>query len=430
MVSSTAVNSLDEVFINLASRALMSVHLEVRVTGQIDVDRLAGAIRSALSIHPMARARLAPTSWSARRLQWEIPAHADHVAVSVTDEPIDVVRSRLLSRQPDLYVSPAFLPVVVRHPEGDHLVLNLHHAIFDGMSALRLLRSIAHAYAGELDQPGGPELEIARDLTSLVGARSMKDLAPRAAKVGRDVLDRARLTRVAEDGGDPGDASFAVTTLRLAPDETEAVLRRRPTGATVNDIVLAAHTLSILRWNRAHGARLGDRVSTMMPVNLRPTEWATEVVSNFASYLAIMIPTSVPDDLTTATAMVREHTAPAKENGAAGWVVDLLEPGNIVPAIARKAFAGLLPLVEKHFIETTVLSNVGRVELPAFGDAGEVQEVWFTPPGMAVSGLMPIAVGVVGVGRELFIAFRTDRRVVSDAAAAEFAELFRATLTG
>ncbi|UUZ58689.1 hypothetical protein [Nocardioides sp. B-3] len=198
----------------------------------------------------------------------------------------------------------------------------------------------------------------------------------------------------------------------------------------MNDLVPAAHALSILRWNRAHGAKLGDRVSIMMPVNLRPAEWSTEVVSNFASYLAIMIPSKVPDDLTAATAVVLEHTGPVKENGAAGWVVDLPAPSNVIPAAARKAFTGLLPPVQKQFIETTVLSNVGRLSLPGFGDAGEVTEVWFSPPGMAVSGLMPIGVGVVGVGKELFIAFRTDRRVLSDQAAAEFVELFRQTLTG
>lgn len=430
MTTSLPVTSLDEVFITLADRALMSVHFEVRVSGSFDVERLTAAIRAALDKHPMARARLAPTGLMARRLQWEIPDTADHLALSVTDEPIDVVRSRLISRQPDLRVSPAFFAVVVRDPAGDYLVFNLHHALFDGMSIVRLFTSIARAYAGDVDVPGGPELTQARDLTELIGSRSLKDLAPRAAKVGKDILDRARLTRIADDGGVPGTAAFGVTTLRLTEDETAAALALRPPGATVNDLAIAAHTLSILRWNRDHGAKLGDRVSTMMPVNLRPAEWSTEVISNYASYLAIMIPSNVADDLTVATAVVHEHTGPVKDNGAAGWVVDLLEPSKVIPAAARKAFAGLLPLVERQFIETTVLSNVGRLTLPGFGDAGVVEEIWFSPPGMAVSGLMPIAVGVVGLGKELLFAFRTDRRVLSDEAAAAYVELFRTTITG
>jgi NRPS condensation-like uncharacterized protein len=430
MTTTIPVNLLDEVFINLATRAAMSVHFEVRVAGAFDLDRLTEAIRVALGKHPMARARLAPTTLTARRLQWEIPDEVDHLAVAVSDDPIDVVRSRLLSRQADLYVSPPFLAVVVRDPQGDHLMLNLHHAIFDGMSVIRFVTSIARAYTGASDVPGGPDLAEARDLNKLIGSRSLKQFAPRAAKVGKAILDRARLTRIAEDGGVSGDATFAVATLRLSAEETATALALRPDGATVNDLVMAAHTLTILRWNRAHEANLGDRVSIMMPVNLRPAEWSTEVVSNFASYLAIMIPSNVPDDLTAATAVVRKHTGKVKDNGAAGWVIDLLEPASLIPAAVRKASAEFLPLVQKQFIETTVLSNMGRVDLPEFGDAGETKEIWFSPPGMPVGGLMPVAVGVGGVGKELFITFRTDRRMLSDEAASEFAELFHQTLIG
>lgn len=428
MTTTIPVTSLDEAFINLAAKAVMSVHFEVRVSGRFDTDRLAAAIRQAVSLHPLARARLARANVSARRLYWEIPDDADHLALEVTDEPISVVRSRLLSRLPDLGVSPAFLPVVVRDPHGDHLLLNLHHAVFDGMGAIRLLTSIARAYAGEVDEPGGPDIDTARDLAAIAGSRSLKDLIPRAAKLTKDVLDRKRLTRIAADGGEPGDATFSVATLRLSEEETAAALALRPKGSTVNDLALAAHALTILRWNRSHGALIGDSVSIMMPVNLRPAEWSTEVISNFASYLAVVIPASVADDLTEATAVVHEETRPVKENGAAGWIVDILDRGNDVPAVARKAFASLLPLVEKQFIESTVLSNVGRVNLPGFGDAGDVNEVWFSPPCMA--DLMPVAVGVAGVGKELHITFRADRRILSDEAAADFAALFRQVITG
>ncbi|UUZ58688.1 condensation domain-containing protein [Nocardioides sp. B-3] len=228
MTTTTPVNPLDEVFINLATRALMSVHFEVRVAGRFDVDRLTEAFRAALGKHPMARARLAPSSLVARQLQWEVPDEVDHPALSVSEEPIDVVRSRLLSRQPDLDVSPTFLAVVVRDPEGDHLLLNLHHAIFDGMSTVRLFTSIARAYAGEPDETGGPDLAVARDLRTLLGSRSLKELAPRAAKVGKDILDRAGLTRIAEDGGVPDSTTSAVTTLRLSPEETATALAVRP----------------------------------------------------------------------------------------------------------------------------------------------------------------------------------------------------------
>ena len=428
MTTTTPVTSLDEVFLNLAAKAVMSVQFEVRVSGSFDTDRLAGAIRHAVALHPMARARLAGSTLLARRLQWEIPDQADHLALSVTDEPISVVRSRLLSRQPDLNSSPAFQPVLVRDPGGDYLLFNLHHAVFDGMGAQRLFVSIARAYAGDPDELGGPDLASARDLNAIAGSRSLKDLTPRAAKIGKDIIDRKRLTRIGADGGSPHGHQYSVTTLRLSQEETAAAVALRPKGATVNDLVLAAHVLTILQWNRDHDAVIGDSVSIMMPVNIRPAEWSTEVISNFASYLAIVVSSKVSSDLTEATAAVHKETSAVKSNGAAGWVVDLLEPANLVPASARSAFAKLLPLVEKQFVETTVLSNVGRISLPEFGDAGAVTEVWFSPPCLAE--VMPVAVGVAGVGKELHITFRADRRVLSEDAAAEFAQLFRRTVTG
>ncbi len=134
-------------------------------------------------------------------------------------------------------------------------------------------------------------------------------------------------------------------------------------------------------------------VSVMMPVNMRPAEWSTEVVTNYASYLTVFVPTSVTG-LVEATAAVRDETAPVKKNGAAQWIVDVLEPGNMVPAVLKRSLTSFLPLVENHFVETATLSNLGRQTIPAFGDAGAVQELWFTPPLLAPT--IPVAVGVAG----------------------------------
>ena len=69
------------------------------------------------------------------------------------------------------------------------------------MSAIRFVTSIARAYSGAPDSPGGPDLATARDLAAIAGSRSLKELAPRAAKITKDIFDRKRLTRLAADGG-------------------------------------------------------------------------------------------------------------------------------------------------------------------------------------------------------------------------------------
>ena len=419
------VTTLDEAFITLSQKA---IQFEVRVAGRLDADRLAAAMRRAVARHPLARARLAPAAIGALRLDWQVPDAADHLALEITDEPIAVVRSRLHSKAPDLTNSPTFAASLVRDDGGDHLLLNLNHACFDGMSAVRLTTSIARAYAGAEDPVGGPPIDEARDLGRIAGSRNIKEVLPRATKIGRDLLDRKRVTRVASDGGDAENASYALTPVHLDAAATLTCLGLKPQGATLTDLALAALALAILRWNREHQAPIGDSVSIMMPVNLRPAEWSTEVVSNFASYLAIVLPTNIVDDVTEAAAVASRHTKPLKENGAAGWLVDLLEGGTWIPAILRRQLQYLLPLVQSQFVETATLSNLGRVTIPAFGDAGAVTEVWFSPP--CLSELIPLAVGMAGVGSELFLSIRSNRRYVGDAAAERFAKILREVLSG
>lgn len=421
MPETLRVTTLDEAFLNLSAKAVMSVQFEVRVAGRLDPDRLSRALRVAVAQHPLARARLAPAAIGAVRLDWEVPDAPDHLGLEITDEPVASVRSRLYSRAPAPSGSPTFAATLVRDPEGDRLLLNLNHASFDGVSAQRLMRSIALAYGDLPDAVGGPPVAEARDLRRLAGSRSLKEALPRATKIARDALDRKRLTRVAPDGGDPAATTFAVTPLHLDTTATLTVLGRKPPGATLNDLALGALALAILRWNRAHQAPIGDSISIMMPVNLRPAEWQAEVVSNFASYLAIVLPTHMHDDVTEAAAVASSHTTPLKENGAAGWLVDVLEGGAWIPALLKKQLPLLLPLVQSRFVETATLSNLGRVELPDFGDAGPVTEVWFGPP--CLSDTIPVAVGLAGLGNELFLSIRTNRQQIGDGAAERFVRI-------
>ncbi|WP_149359373.1 condensation domain-containing protein [Lolliginicoccus suaedae] len=428
MAQTLTVTSLDEAFINLASKVIMSVQFEVRVSGTLEEERLRGALRQAVATHPLARARLAPPRLSSTRVTWEIADSADHLALEVTDEPVGVVRDRLQSRAPDLARSPLFHVALVRHPGGDYLMFNFHHAGFDGMGAVRFLTSVARAYSGAEDIAGGPPIEEARDLRAIAGARSFSDVIPRAQKLAQDTMERKRVTRVASDGGDPAEPGYTFAAVTLTAEQTAGIVASKPKGATINDVALAAQALTVLRWNEAHGEKIGDSVSIMMPVNMRPAEWSTEVISNYASFLAIVVPTSVPRDLAEATMVVRDRTKKLKENGAAGWIVDVLDRGNMLPVILKKNLASMLPLVQHQFVETTVLSNVGRMSLPGFGDAGEVTEVWFSPP--CFGDVMSPGVGLAGVGKELFVTFRGIRKYLSNDAVQRFADLYVETITG
>lgn len=421
------LTALDEIFITDDIDIVPSVQIEARVSGRFDADRLAAALRAAVAKHPLARARLGRASLTARTLYWEVPECADHLAVEITDEPVSEVRRRLYARAPELHHSPAFAVAMVRETGGDRLLLNCHHAAFDGMGAMRLLLSLARAYAGEPDEIGGPPLAEARDLKGVAGSRGLFDVLARARGLGKPAIDRKRTTRVAPDGGSPDGPRFVFAPLAIEGEEMATAFARRPDGATVNDLAMAALALTILRWNRVRDFPAADSVSVNMPVNFRPPAWSTEVISNFASYLAIVLRVGDVTDLQKATSIVSGITGPLKQSGAAGWVVDLLEGGNVLPAMLKRQLQLLLPMVEDRFVESVCLSNLGRVAIPAFGgEAGKTTEVWFSPT--AAMRAMPIVVGLVGSAGTLRAMFRGDGRLIGDEELGRFAALYRDTL--
>src|ERR1022692_1445833 len=152
----TPLTVLDELYLHLdREEEPFSVHIEIRVEGRIDSARLQAAVREAALHHPIARARLANARAIDVRYRWEI---VDELASVDLEEiecafPKDLThgRERLLSRIPDLDRPGPFSLLLAHDPGGDVVVMNLHHAAGDGLSAVRLMVSIARAYSGEQD---------------------------------------------------------------------------------------------------------------------------------------------------------------------------------------------------------------------------------------------------------------------------------------
>ncbi|GLZ51807.1 hypothetical protein [Actinomycetospora sp. NBRC 106378] len=413
MPRSLPATPLDEAFLDLRAVSVLSVHLELRVTGRVDTQRLATALATAADHHRMARARPAPGPPWALRAHWVLDAP---LAVEVTDD-VAVAREHLQSHLPD---DRAVAVVVARDPDGDVLAFRFHHAAIDGRGALRFAASVVDAYAGRTLPDD--HLERARDLRRLAGARSLSDVAARAGKIASDVLGRAGLTRIAGDGGEDGP-HHAFTTRRLEPDVVAALRDGRPEGATLNDVLLAAHLRTVVAWNARRGARVGRSVSVMMPVDLRDGDDAGDgdgvVVANLASYVAVVVPVRDLADAPAAIAAVSAQTRAVKQDGTAGWIVDVLTP-LLVPRGLKQVAPRLLPLVEGRFVESTILSNLGPARFGELGDAGPVREVSFSPPNL--SPRMAVTLGVAGHDDGLTLTWRSLRRQVSEAGLAEFAE--------
>jgi NRPS condensation-like uncharacterized protein len=425
-MTTVPLSRLDELFLILDHcEEPWNVHFEARVAGRLDGARLAGAIRAAAQRHPLARARLAAWRNGDYAYRWEIADQLDAVPLEIARcadaGELAAARERLLGRSASLDDAPPFALLLAHGPgDGDTLVLNLHHAAGDGMAAARLMRSILRAYAGAED-PVPPQDPLAvRDVRALAGASSLSERFVRSRAMARHSAHQwGPPARLAKDGG--GDrAGYGVDTLVLTAEETAAVRERRNSVWTVNDVLLAALVIACRRWNAEHG-RLARRVSLSMPVNLRPPEWRTEIVGNFASYVTVS--DGLADDLPHALAVMGRQTRAIKRDGLAGVVVDLLAGNALLTIGVKRRLPELIPLTGNRVIDTASLSNLG--ELEPFGD--DVEGVWFSPPGRMPLGA---ALGALTHNGRLHLALRYRHPQFGASAAHAFMRRFRDVLLG
>jgi NRPS condensation-like uncharacterized protein len=431
-VKTTPLNVLDELYLSFDSdNEPWSVHLEIRVDGHIDRDRLQAAARTAAAHHPMARARLADARLTDFSYRWEIADELGEIELEELDctasGDLGRARERTLSRTPPLDRRGPFAMLLAHHPEGDSVVLNLHHAAGDGLAALRLMSSIVRAYGGEDDPaPVVDPLEV-RDVGAMAAPGSIKERLTRGRAaleyLGRGVSAPTRL--VPEGGSDKPGYGFA--TLAFEPAEVEQIIALRTARATVNDVLLGALGHTVSRWNDHRGETSGA-VYLLMPINLRPPEWRFDVVGNFASYVSVRIGSGDHTTLAKAVRAAADGTRRVKDGNIAGLIVDLFGAPMLLPAALKGRIHDLIPLTGNVIVDTAVLSNLGRIQsVPAMGDAGRVRELWFSPPGRMPLGA---SLGAATIDGRLFMTLRYRHALFDAAAAAEFLSIFRRTLLG
>src|SRR2546423_3010429 len=101
------LNVLDELYMHLDREdEPWSVHLEIRVDGDVEARRLEEAVRDAARRHPIARARLGASRFTDVRYDWEIADELPDVDLVDVDcagaAEADRAREALLSRTPSL----------------------------------------------------------------------------------------------------------------------------------------------------------------------------------------------------------------------------------------------------------------------------------------------------------------------------------------
>ena len=395
-----AVHALD------SPREPWSIQVELGVPGHLDEARLRDALRQALDHHPMARARLVPARPDDRHHSWEITPRPDLDPLRVVDCPdetaLAAARAELYGLSVPLAESPPLRLRLARHSGGELVMMSVNHAAFDGFGGLRVLHSLARAYDGRPEPPPLVDLTTARDLHAHLGAPDRSARARRAQRLADKMRDLASPpARLAPEraSDEPG---YGLHHLALSPERTQALAGLDAPG-TLNDVLVAALTQAIAGWNEDHETPC-ERISVLVPVNLRPREWQQDVATNFV--LESRVSTAATDRESpeaTLEAVVAETDRIKAGGGAA--LIEALEASATLPTWAKQQLSPLLALTGNRLVDTAVLSNLGKLDdAPSFGaEAGETSEAWFSAPARMPCGL---SVGVVTLAGRLHLVFR------------------------
>ncbi len=245
-----------------------NVHLEARVPGRLDPAAISTGVSAVLASQPRIMARRRQGSWQ-RRYYWEfpVPASADPVLITAYtgQEDLDRQRDAFLSTSPSLADAPPLRFMLASGAGGDHLILNAHHAAFDGLSCLRLMHEVAAAYRSEA---GSGEARASRPpVLDAERAPAVEPVRSRRASAGRPDATRARIGKTARiapgsdaDRNRPGYGAHLVTW-----DEVAVTDSLRRAGFSVNDLLIAALMITISDWNQARGGGTGQ-IKITMPV--------------------------------------------------------------------------------------------------------------------------------------------------------------------
>ncbi|MGH4021035.1 MAG: condensation domain-containing protein [Pseudonocardiaceae bacterium] len=431
--SSLPLTLLDEAILHLQeARSQWNVQLELGTDHHVDEATLRQAVLSCCRRHPLARARLAPWEQRDNSYRWDVADELDLDPVRVADCPddaaLDRLRAELYGPPIALDTTPALRVALARRPRGDLVLLSVSHVIADGVGVLRLMQTIARTYRGEPDPPDPLPLAEARDVGSFLAPKNPRERWARqleGLRRVREALDAP--SRIAVVGGSDHDG-FVCRALDIDDTTTPRLVQRAP-GTTVNDVLLAAVHLTVQAWNTEHGVAT-DRVGVIMPVNVRPADRFWDVVSNLTSLVTISTSPADRSDLATATAVVAEQTDQVRRQDRAHGLYDLLEVTKKASLRVKRAAPRLLPHTGDRFIDTAMLSNLGRIpDTPTLAAEPDSQapELWFSPP---CDPACTVGIGVVTSGQRLALVTRYRYEQFDARAAEEFTDLLMAHLAG
>jgi len=402
-----------------------NVHVEVWLPGHLSPPALRAAVSSVLADVPAARARRVVGAGRAS-YAWEFPPAADVDPVSVTDwrseAELDLARARFLSAAPELDFSPPFRLLLAQGPDRDSLILNAHHAAFDGRSCVRLLGLIADLYDGG-QAAEAAAADRASASASVAAPRSAPSDWPGRLRKATWLRKTARIAAQHETGRAWRKVPGYGLSLLEWPGVPATSRLSGDSHVTVNDLLIAALIETIARWNSAR-RRPSRRIRISMPIDTRPPGNADEL-GNLSRLCTVSADPRTEADLIAAVA---GQTRLAKR-----------EPGPMVGPVQAATARTRLPTSVKRILvrlavrsvgrlqcDTSLLSNLGKItDPPRFGRLVPTS-MWFSTSAHMPRGL---SVGAISVGGRLQLCFRYRQALLDDVAGRAFAAEYAAVLS-
>jgi NRPS condensation-like uncharacterized protein len=398
-----------------------SVHLELRLPGVLDETAFRAAVTHALAQAPRAQARRARVRPLASRYRWEPVSVLDADPVLTTtwssEDDLGRHRARFFATAPAIDAAPPLRLLLASGRDETSVILNAHHAAFDGIWCLELLRRVARAYLA----PGHPPPATTRPAAERPPVAGTVPAG--AAPAGRGVLPR-RVTRIAPvPAADRAGYGFHV----LPPVVVPSVVTAAAGGpVTVNDVLVAALVATVGQWNTGHG-RSARTVKVTVPINTRPP--GQELMAGNCNRLVTVsaagsgaAAADILDFVARQTWWAKGHPRPEVGLFSRG-----LAAAPLPVAVKRAAMRGYLRSAGAFLCDTTLLSNLGNIpDPPRFGQLVTTRVI-FSAPAHMPRGL---SVGAVSTGGQLQLCLRYRHALLTEEAAANFAGLYRDVLAG
>jgi NRPS condensation-like uncharacterized protein len=446
--TSWPLTPIEELDLYLESAAEPSlIQLETLVRGHLDAAALESALADALAADPAARRQLAAASRWRRRLRWETAGDAGRLTVASWRSTDQLAALReWVSAWPIPLRDRTVRLILAVGSEHDIVILQTHHAAFDGISSLALLTAIGAAYRERSADAARGGLETIGPETigpETIGPQAISLPAPRSAGppgTGRAGTGRAGgipgpltricvrlpgvVTRIAARAASPDRPGYGSVHRSIPVPRPE----RQGSGPfpTVNDLLVAALIATVDRWNAAQGAR-SERIRIAVPVNARDRRDRWAGPGNQTRLIRVTANSGERADPARLLAQVAAQTRAGKQRRSAGLDATsrLLATGWAPTAVKRTAARLARRVAGPVCTDTALLSNLGvPPEPPSFSGSG-TEPIWFSGPAQMPRGL---GVGAVTTAGRLHLCVHYRHALLDRSAAADFTALYCRTL--